>query len=157
MEILQNFVAFSEYTNFIKNDSQHSTVSTLETNTWDRHMIIMNVGLVINLSGNDNVIGHKLAQPRSYTKGDSRKKVGWVINKKYKKVSFFVKKLENVKPLKSIETSTTSNYGKNPFFYLEFYTWGSIDAVQTSKSMKFSKLESGKSIIQYLKFNACKN
>ena len=85
-------------------------------------MIIMNVGLVINLSGNDNVIGHKLAQPRSYTKGDSRKKVGWVINKKYKKVSFFVKKLENVKPLKSIETSTTSNYGKNPFFYLEFYT-----------------------------------
>ena len=80
-------------------------------------MIIMNVGLVINLSGNDNVIGHKLAQPRSYTQGDSRKKASWVkLIKSFKKFPFFVKKLENVKPLKSIETSTTSNYGKNPFF-----------------------------------------
>ena len=54
-------------------------------------MIIMNVGLVINLSGNDNVIGHKLAQWRSHM---TRREI---LGKKYEKVTSLVKKLENVK------------------------------------------------------------
>ena len=79
----------------------------------------MNVGLVINLSGNDNVIGHKLTHRRSYTQGDSRKKVC------IKKVPLLSRSWKMSKPLKSIEACLFSAY----WFLL----------VQASKSMKFSK------------------
>ena len=61
-------------------------------------MIIMNVGLVINLSGNDNVIGHKLTQRRSLHAGRFQEK-------KFLKVSFDARKdLQNVNILGNYES-----------------------------------------------------
>jgi hypothetical protein len=78
-------------------------------------MIIMNVGLVINLSGNDNLIGHKLTH-RASREATRRE----ILGKNIKKFPFLSRNWKMSKPLKSIEASMNSNYCKNLVFYLEF-------------------------------------